>query len=123
MKTFPSTPDFPILTLYFCVSICCKKRLQICYNDKGTTNFDPQYKKPRSKRKLTGLCEKDLDEQFRVSVATVSGICRTWIKFVRNELQSICIQWPSKEQILHYMPPVFKSFYPNLVSIIDCIEV
>lgn len=28
-KTFPSTPDFAILTLYFCVSISCKKRLQI----------------------------------------------------------------------------------------------
>ena len=34
----------------------------------------------------------------------------------------ICIQWPSKEQVLHYMPPVFKSFYPSLVSIIDCTE-
>ena len=44
------------------------------------------------------------------------------MKFTRNELQPICIQWPSKEQMLYYMPPVFKSFYPNLVSIIDCTE-
>ena len=41
---------------------------------------------------------------------------------MRKELEPICIQWPSKEQILYYMPPVFKSFYPDLVSIIDCTE-
>ena len=41
---------------------------------------------------------------------------------MRKELEPICIQWPSKEQILYYMLPVFKSFYPDLVSIIDCTE-
>ena len=38
------------------------------------------------------------------------------------ELESICIHWPSKEQIFHYMPPIFKKLYPSLVSIIDCTE-
>ena len=28
----------------------------------------------------------------------------------------------AKEQLFYYMPPVFKSFYPDLVSIIDCTE-
>ena len=69
-----------------------------------------------------GLFTKDLADRFRVSVSTVSSFCRTWIMFMRKELESICIQWPSKEQILYYMPPVFKSFYPDLVSIIDCTE-
>ena len=41
---------------------------------------------------------------------------------MRKELELICIHWPSKEQIKFYMPPVFKSFYPDLVSIIDCTE-
>ena len=41
---------------------------------------------------------------------------------MRAELESICIHWPSKEQIFHYMPPIFKKLYPSLVSIIDCTE-
>ncbi|KAK2549324.1 hypothetical protein P5673_030147 [Acropora cervicornis] len=69
-----------------------------------------------------GLFTKDLADRFRVSVSTVSSVCRTWIMFMRKELEPICIQWPSKEQILYYMPPVIKSFYPDLVSIIDCTE-
>lgn len=64
-----------------------------------------------------GLFTKDLADRFRVSVSTVSSRL-----FMRKELEPICIQWPSKEQILYYMPPVFRSFYPDLVSIIDCTE-
>ncbi|XP_068757544.1 uncharacterized protein [Montipora capricornis] len=99
-------------------------------------NFDPNKHKPGTKKKLTlweeftlvsmrlrlGLLEKDLAERFRVAVSTVSSICRTWIRFMRAELESICIHWPSKEQIFHYMPPIFKKLYPSLVSIIDCTE-
>ena len=98
--------------------------------------FPAGYNKPGSKRKLNtwqefsmvllrlrlGLLEKDLAERYRVSVASVSIVCRTWITFLRKELQPRCIQWPSKEQLFYYMPPVFKSFYPDLVSIIDCTE-
>ena len=42
---------------------------------------------------------------------------------MRKELEPVCIQWPSKDQIVHFMPPVFKTFYPDLVSIIDCTEI
>ena len=38
--------------------------------------------------RLGQLERKDLAERFRVSVATVSSVCRTWIKFMRNELQT-----------------------------------
>ena len=75
-----------------------------------------------SMRLRLGLLEKDLAERFRVAVSTVCIICRTWIRFMRAELESICIHLPSKEQIFHYMPPIFKKLYPSLVSIIDCIE-
>lgn len=40
-----------------------------------------------------------------------------------SELQPRCILWPSKEQIKHYMPPIFQELYPELVSIIDCTEI
>ena len=70
-----------------------------------------------------GLFEKDLATRFRVSVSTVSDIFRTWIRFMRYELQPRCILWPSKEQIKHYMPPVFKELYPERVSISDCTEI
>ena len=42
---------------------------------------------------------------------------------MKSELQPFCIIWPSKEQIKHYMPPVFKEFYADFVSIIDCTEI
>ena len=42
---------------------------------------------------------------------------------MRKELEPICIQWPCKDQIMHFMPPVFKTYYPSLVSIIDCTEI
>ena len=57
-----------------------------------------------------GLSTKDLADRFRVSVSTISSVCRTWIMFMRKELEPICIQWPSKEQILYYMPPVSNRF-------------
>ena len=128
------TFDTQLKITLLCFDLLKVKAANLCYSNNGKTNFDPQYKKPGTKRKLTiwqeftmvllrlGHFEKDLAERFRVSVATGSSVCRTWIKFMRNELQPICIQWPSKEQVLYYMPPVFKSFYPNLVSIIDCTE-
>ncbi|XP_068758304.1 uncharacterized protein [Montipora capricornis] len=123
-------------TLVLCFDLMKEKAKNLCYSDKGTTHFDPSYNKPGSRRKLSvwvefamvllrlrlGLFTKDLADRFRVSVSTVSSVCRTWIMFMRKELEPICIQWPSKEQILYYMTPVFKSFYPDLVSIIDCTE-
>ena len=57
-----------------------------------------------------------------VAVSTVSSTCRTWVRFMRTELESICIHWPSKEQIFRDMPPIFKKLYSSLVSIIDWTE-
>jgi len=42
---------------------------------------------------------------------------------MKSELQPFCIIWSSKEQIKHYMPPVFKESYADFVSIIDCTEI
>ena len=70
-----------------------------------------------------GLLETDLAERFKVSASTVSDIIKTWIVFMKMELQELCIRWPRKEQICFYMPPVFKELYPDLVSIIDCTEI
>ena len=114
-----------------------EKAEHLCYKNRDETEYHPaEYNKPGSKRKLTiwqefslvllrlrlGLLEKDLADRFRISMPTVSVIWRTWIKFMRKELEPVCIQCPSKDQIVHFMPPVFKTFYPDLVSIIDCTE-
>ena len=123
-------------TLELCFDMVREQASNLCYSGGEKLCFPAGYNKPGSKRKLNtwqeftmvllrlrlGLLEKDLAERYRVSVASVSIICRTWIKFLRKELQPRCIQWPSKEQLFYYMPPVFKSFYPDLVSIIDCTE-
>lgn len=125
-------------TLLLCYDLLKEKAEHLCYQNRDETEYHPaEYNKPGSKRKLTiwqeltivllrlrlGLLEKDLAERFRISMPTVSVIWRTWIKFMRKELEPVCIQWPSKDQIVHFMPPVFKTFYPDLVSIIDCTEI
>ena len=123
--------------MVFCFDFLKDKEANMSYTKSPRPNFDPNKRKPGSRRKLTmrqeftmtcmrlrlGLLEKDLAERFRVSASTVSNICITWIKLMRLELEPVCVQWPSKGQIAHYMPPLFKTFYPNLVSIIDCTEI
>lgn len=44
-----------------------------------------------------GLLEKDLVERFCVVVFIVFSICRIWIRFMRVELEFICIYWFFKE--------------------------
>ena len=125
-------------TLLLCIILLKEKAEHLCYKNRDETEYHPaEYNKPGSKRKLIiwqeltlvllsvrlGLLEKDLADRFRISMPTVSVIWRTWIKFMRKELEPVCIQWPSKDQIVHFMPSVFKTFYPYLVSIIDCTEI
>lgn len=131
---FTGFPNYD--TMVFCFDLLKGKANNLSYGNKIRTAIDLTTRKPGVKRKLNtwqeftmvvmrlrlGSFEKDLAERFRISVPTVSTICRTWIKFMRKELEPICIHWPSKEQIHFYMPPVFKTFYPDLVSIIDCTE-
>ena len=123
-------------TMILCFNVLKEKAANLSYGNHHHVNFDPKTKSG-VKRKLSlwqeftlvllrlrlGLFEKDLANRYRVSVSVVSDICRSWIKFMKSELQPRCIIWPSKEQIKHYMPPVFKEFYPELVSIIDCTEI
>ena len=123
-------------TMMLCFNVLTEKAANLSYGNHHRVNFDPKTKSG-VKRKLSlwqeftlvllrlrlGLFEKDLANRYRVSVSTVSDICRSWIRFMKSELQPRCIIWPSKEQIKHYMPPVFKEFYPELVSIIDCTEI
>ena len=123
-------------TMMLCFNVLKEKAANLSYGNHHRVNFDPKTKSG-VKRKLSlwqefplvllrlrlGLFEKDLANRYRVSVSTVSDICRSWIRFMKSELQPRCIIWPSKEQIKHYMPPVFKEFYPELVSIIDCTEI
>lgn len=70
-----------------------------------------------------GLFARDLAHRFGISESTVSTVFRAWVTFMRAELEPVCIIWPPKEQIKHYMPPLFSKIYPDLVSIIDCTEI
>ena len=132
---FTGFPNYDMMV--FCFDLLKDKAANMNYGNIPRANFDPNKRKPGSRRKITlwqeftlvsmrlrlGLLEKDLAERFRVAVSTVSSIRRTWIRFMRIELEPVCIQWPSKQQIMHYMPPIFKKLYPSLVSIIDCTEI
>ena len=100
-------------TLELCFHMVRKQASNLCYSGGEKLCFPAGYNKPGSKRKLNtwqeltmvrltlrlGLLEKDLAERYRVSVASVSIICRTWIKFLRKELQPRCKQRPSKQAL------------------------
>ena len=103
-----------LYALLLCYDLLKEKAEHLCYQNRDETEYHPaEYNKPGSKRKLTiwqeltivllrlrlGLLEKDLAERFRISMPTVSVIWRTWIKFMRKELEPVCIQWPSKDQL------------------------
>lgn len=69
-----------------------------------------------------GLFEKDLAHRFAVSESTVSVIFRTWIRFLRLELQELILILP-RDALKDKMPKLFKEFYPNTALIIDCTEI
>ena len=69
-----------------------------------------------------GLLEQDLAHRFNVSIATVSRICVTWIKFLNQQLRPL-VTWPSRAVIDAHMPAQFKEFYPSTRVIIDYTEI
>ena len=124
------------MKLYF--NILQPKLCNISYGNHTRSQFDLlEHQRPGRRRKLSpwqeftmvlmrirlGLFAKDLAHWFQVAESTVSTIFRTWIQFMRAELEPVCIIWPSKQQIKHYMTAVFREFYPDLVSIIDCTKI
>ncbi|XP_068742323.1 uncharacterized protein [Montipora capricornis] len=69
-----------------------------------------------------GPFNRDLAHLFRVSLTSVSEIFRTWIRFLRTELQCL-IRLPPREVLQLDMPVLFKEYYPQTVLIIDCTEI
>ena len=65
-----------------------------------------------------GLLEQDLAHRFNISIATVSHICITWIKFLNQQLSPL-ITWPSQELIDAHMPAQFINFCPTIRVILD----
>ena len=121
------------------------RRLIICYEFLGTSVHHLKYWGSKSKassvetrgtsRALTplnefflvlcrlrcGLMEADLAFRFQISQSTVSRIIITWINFLYAKFKDISL-WPSKQHINHFMPQLFKEFYPTTRCIIDATE-
>ncbi|XP_064622762.1 uncharacterized protein LOC135484973 [Lineus longissimus] len=72
-------------------------------------------------RLRVGLLEKDLAHRLGMSLAGVSRILITWIKFLARELKGL-IFVPPAEVVQEHRPPAFKE-YPKVKHIIDCSEV
>ncbi|XP_015770603.1 PREDICTED: uncharacterized protein LOC107349020 [Acropora digitifera] len=124
-------------TLMLCYDIVKDSAKNISFGSHERRNFDcPAVLQPGRPRALTtfqefilvlmrlrlGLFEKDLAHRFRISESTVSIIFRTWIRFLRLELQEL-ILIPPRDVLQEHMPKIFKEFYPNTVVVIDCTEV
>ena len=102
---FTGFPNYSSMVM--CFDMLKEKAVNLSYGGRRRLNFDE--KKCGTKRKLSlwqeytlvflrlrlGLLERDLAERFRVSVSTVSETFRTWIRFMKCELQPLYIAWPS----------------------------
>ena len=66
--------------------------------------------------------EQDLAHRFNISIATVSRICVTWIRFLKQQLKPL-ITWPPRELIDAHMPVQFKEFCPTTRVILDYTEI
>ena len=132
-------------SIHFYTGFSDFKMLKICYEFLGTAVYHLKYWGSNSKansvecrgtsRSMTplnkfflvlcrircGLLEKDLAFRFQVSQSTVSRIVITWINFLYFKFKDIPI-WPSKQQVNHFMPQLFKDFYPSTRCIIDATE-
>ena len=65
--------------------------------------------------------EADLTFRFQISQSTVCRIIITWINILYAKFEDISL-WPSKQRINHFMPQLFKEFYPRTRCIIDATE-
>ena len=64
----------------------------------------------------------DVCVQFQISEATYSRLFTIWLTFLSKELR-LLFPFPSKQQVLQWMPPLFKKYFPNTCIIIDCYEI
>ena len=131
--------------IQFYTGFCDFQALKICYEFLGTSVHHLKYWGSNSKvnsvefrgtsRAMTplnelflvlcrlrcGLLEKDLAFRFQVSQSTVSRILTTWINALYFKFKDISL-WPSKQRVDHFMPQLFKDFYPSTRCIIDATE-
>nr|XP_042913764.1 uncharacterized protein LOC122273833 [Parasteatoda tepidariorum] len=70
----------------------------------------------------SGVTIEFLSAVTNVSKTSISRILSSVIDFVYIKLKAIDI-WPSKSQVLEYMPEAFLRTYPNCRLILDCTEI
>ena len=124
-------------TLTFCFEIIERPARNLSYGLHQRKIFDSNAtSKPGRPRKLSvfqefilvlmklrlGLFNRDLAYRFNISSSVVSEIFRTWIRFLRSEME-VLIQLPPRDVINLHMSSLFKEFYPKTAIIIDCTEV
>ena len=131
--------------IQFYTGFCDFQALKICYEFLGTSVHHLKYWGSNSKvnsvefrgtsRSMTplnelflvlcrlrcGLLEKDLAFRFQILQSTVSRILTTWINALYFKFEDISL-WPSKQRVDHFMPQLFKDFYPSTRCIIDATE-
>ena len=125
-------------TMMLCYDIVKEPAKNLSYGShkRSVYNVQSAYSQPGRPRKLStfqefvivlmklrlGLFNRDLAHRFRVSMTFVSITFRTWVRFLRAELE-VLIRLPPREVLQLHMPPLFKEFYPRTALIIDCTEI
>lgn len=123
-------PDYNAMLL--CFNIIEESANNIVYEHKRVSTGNVPVGRPRILTKFQefvlvmmrlrlGLFEKDLAHRFNVSRSTVSKVTNAWVRFLSVEFAQL-IAIPPRDVITQYMPDLFKTFYPNVVTIVDCTE-
>ena len=68
-----------------------------------------------------GLLTEDLAWRFDVSSGLASQIFFTWIRLISLDLGFMVI-WPSRYDVRRNLPEIFRKYFPDCISIIDCTE-
>ena len=127
---YPGLSDYE--TLMLCYSIVEESSKNLKYGSYVKQTDDGKIRRRRKSSNFQefimvivqlrlGLLNQDLAYRFKASENTVSLILRTWIRFLRIELEPLICLAPREVQRQH-MPPIFKLHSPKTALIIHCTE-
>ena len=103
IKFYTGLPSYAVLMCLYRYLEPLVYQLCLCHSDiKERTSARPFQPRPRALQPIDELflvltrlrLEQDLAHRFNISVATVSRICTTWLKFLDMQLTPL-ITWPS----------------------------
>ena len=138
VNKYTGVPSLAVLNSMFSI-LNSEKSVKYWSGQKSASKKSYQrtgYQKPGPARKLSryeefiltlvrfrlGIVAFFIGDIFGISTARVSQIFVTWMNFMHSVFSPL-IKVPSRQKIMKYMPPSFKTAFPKTTAIIDCTEI